>query len=223
MSTIQEIMTPQLFSCVRQEPAAEALDYLMMLNIHAAPVVEEESGEPVGMISLSDLTGDLAGETVERRMSYPAAFVVQSAPVSEAARVIAHTGFHHLVVVDVIRAHQGWTRPGAPSPEPAPASPELEWSASEELTTTGVLASPEGAGVFVLMHSPVGRPSTVVWAQGTTDLRDRLSELLNDPPPRLVRFLERGRLRFRAAAVTDMGQRRSALTSVLSGALAFEV
>ncbi len=235
MPTVQEIMTPQLFSCVRSEPAAEALDYLMMLNIHAAPVVEEESGEPVGMVSLSDLTGDLKGEVVEQRMSYPAAFVVHSAPVGEAARVIAHTGFHHLVVVDaehravgflsaidVIRAHQGWTRPGAPSPEPAPASPELEWSGAEELTSTGVLAAPDGPGVFVLTHVVEGRPSTVVWAQGTMDLRDRLHELLNEPPPRLARFLERGSLRFRAAGVTDMAQRRSALTSVLSGALAFE-
>lgn len=235
MTTIREIMTRQLFSCVPGDAADEALEYLMMLNIHAAPVLDEATHEPRGMISLSDLTGGLEGDTVESRMSYPAAFVLHSAAVSEAARVIAHTGFHHLVVVDadhravgflsaidLIRASQGWTRPGAPDSEPPPGSPELEWSDVEMLTEMGVLAAPEGPGVFVLMRVPDDLPPTVVWVQGATDLRQRLGELLEEPPPRLARYLERGHLRFRAAAVPDVSQRRQALLSVLQGSVGLE-
>jgi CBS domain-containing protein len=228
-------MTPQLFSCVPGEAASGALEYLMMLNLHAAPVLDEDTHEPVGMISLSDLTGELGDQTVGSRMSYPAAFVAQAAPVGEAARAIAHTGFHHLVVVDaehravgfvsaidVIRAQQGWTRPGAPSAEPAPAAPELEWSGEEKLSETGILAAPEGAGIFVLLRVPEDLAPTVLWAQATTDLRKRLGELLRDPPPRLARYLERGHLCFRAAAVPDEARRHAALASVLMGRLRLE-
>lgn len=235
MTVVREIMTPQLFTCVPDEAASGALEYLMMLNIHAAPVLDEDTHEPVGMISLSDLTGELGEQTVRGRMSYPAAFVLQTAPVGEAARIVAHTGFHHLVVVDadhhavgfvsaidVIRAQQGWTRPGAPPAEPPPASPELEWSAQEKLTETGILAAPAGAGVFVLLRVPADLPSTVLWAQATADLRQRLGELLAEPPPRLARYLERGQLCFRAAAVPDVAARRAALGSVLAGRLRLE-
>lgn len=235
MTTIREIMTRQLFRCLPDDPAEEALEYLMMLNIHAAPVLDEDSQEPKGMISLSDLTGKLGGVTVEERMSYPAAFVLQTAPLSEAARIIAHTGFHHLVVVDgehqavgfvsaidVIRAQQGWTRPGAPPAEPAPGLPDLEWSGDQKLTETGILAAPDGPGIFVLMRVPEDLPATVVWVQGATDLRERLSELFEEPPARLARYLERGQLHFRAAAVHDVALRRRALLSVLEGTFGLE-
>lgn len=235
MTIVREIMTRQLFSCVSGEPASDALEYLMMLNIHAAPVLDEETHEPAGMISLSDLTGDLHDQTVGSRMSHPAAFVLQTAPTGEAARIIAHTGFHHLVVVDgdhravgfvsaidVIRAQQGWTRPGAAPAEPPPAAPDLEWSADERLTETGLLAAPEGPGLFVLLRVPDDLPPTVLWAQATSDLRRRLSDLLDDPPPRLARYVERGQLHFRAAAVPDEAKRRAALSSVLTGSLSLE-
>jgi CBS domain-containing protein len=235
MTVVREIMTPQLFSCVPGEQAGGALEYLMMLNIHAAPVLDEDSHEPVGMISLSDLTGELGDAKVGERMSYPAAFVLHTAPVGEAARVIAHTGFHHLVVVDgehravgflsaidVIRAQHGWTRPGAPAAEPPPASDELEWSAREKLSETGILAAPAGPGIFVLLRVPDDLAPTVLWAQSTTDLRKQLGELLDEPPPRLARYLERGHLWFRAAAVPDAAQRRAALSSVLTGRLRLE-
>jgi len=235
MTVVREIMTPQLFRCVPGESASGALDYLMMLNIHAAPVLEEDTREPVGMISLSDLTGELGDATVASRMSYPAAFVLETAPVGEAARIVAHTGFHHLVVVDaehravgfisaidVIRAQQGWTRPGAPPAEPAPASPELEWSAREKLTETGILAAPDGAGIFVLLRVPEDLPSTMLWAQASADLRARLEELRSDPPPRIARYLERGHLWFRAASVHDAASRRAALAKVLTARLEHE-
>lgn len=235
MTVVREIMTRQLFSCVPGEGAGEALEYLMMLNIHAAPVLDEETHEPVGMISLSDLTGELGEQTVRGRMSYPAAFVLQTAPMSEAARVIAHTGFHHLVVVDgdhhavgfvsaidVIRAQMGWTRPGAPPVEPPPAAPELEWSAQEKLSETGLLAAPEGPGLFVLLRVPEDLPPTVLWAQASGNMRARLAELLEEPPARLARYVERGHLYFRAAGVPDEAQRRAALSSVLRGTVRLE-
>lgn len=235
MTVVREIMTRQLYSCVPGESASGALEYLMMLNIHTAPVLDEDTHEPMGMISLSDLTGELGDATVGSRMSYPAAFVLQTAPVGEAARIVAHTGFHHLVVVDadhhavgfvsaidVIRAQQGWTRPGAPPTEPAPASPELEWSGRERLTETGILAAPEGAGIFVLLRVPEDLPPTVLWAQVATDLRERLGELRSDPPPRIARYLERGHLWFRAASVPDEARRRAALGAVLTGRLQLE-
>lgn len=221
-------MSPQLFSCGPAEPASDALDYLMMLDIHAAPVLDEATHEPLGMIALSDLTGDLSEETVEQRMSRPAVFVLQTAPVGEAARIIAQTGFHHLVVVDgehravgfisaidIVRSTLGWNRPGASAEEPAPAAAQLEWSASQQLTEIGRQAAPEGPGVLVLLRVPQDLPPTMLWVQSTNDLRGLLGEFLDDPPPRLARYLERGHLHFRAAAVPELSQRSAALLSLL--------
>lgn len=44
MTTVREIMSPQLFSVDPNDPAQEALEYLQILDIHAAAVVEVRSG-----------------------------------------------------------------------------------------------------------------------------------------------------------------------------------
>ena len=85
MASVQDIMTPQLFSLWPDDSAAEALDYLGMLNIHAAPVLDEETHEPLGVISIGDLTGNLATARVRDRMSTPARVTIDTAAVRDAA------------------------------------------------------------------------------------------------------------------------------------------
>ncbi len=85
-----------------------------------------------------------------------------------------------------------------------------------------MLAAPEGAGVFVLMRVPDDLPATVIWAQSSSDLRQRLTELVEQPPPRLARYIERGQLHFRAAEVDDEKHRRQVLSAILNQAVAWD-
>ncbi len=219
-------MTPQLFSLCPDDAAAEALDYLQMLNIHAAPVVDEASHEPLGVISISDLTGELGPHQVQDLMSTPARVTILSAAVHEAAQQIAETGLHHLVVVDdggsavgflsVVDVVRALLQPS----EGAEASPvevdsPLEWSDREALSETGLLAAPDGPGVFVLLKVDPGKAEVFVWAEETENVRARLATIRSDPSPRLARFIEADRLRFRAAAAKTEDERAAVLRSVV--------
>lgn len=231
MTTVREIMTAQLFHVFPEDDAAEALDYLRILNIHAAPVLEHERGRAVGMVSQSDLTGDLTGVHVESRMNSPAIFVLASATLKDAARVIAESGFHHVLVVDaeqhgvgflsaidIIRAQLGWHRPGggAGEEEPAPGPwAQLEWTDEEKLTETGLLAAPGNAGLLLLQRDMPDGSKHVVWAESCAHVRDRLLELWQEPPARIARLLERGSLTFRAAEAPLAATRRQVLAELL--------
>ncbi len=226
MASVQDIMTPQLFSLWPEDTAEEALDYLRMLNIHAAPVLDEETHEPVGVISIGDLTGPLSTARVADRMSTPALMTIATAAVHEAAATMADSGLHHLVVVDdkqravgflsivdVVGALLHPSEGGEESPVRV-ASP-LEWSDHEKLSKSGLLAAPDGPGVFVLLKVDPGRAEVFTWAEESDNVRDRLASILSDPPPRLARFIEADRIRFRAATAETQDQRQEVLREVV--------
>jgi CBS domain-containing protein len=232
MTTVDRIMARQLFHCTTDDSAEEALEYLRMLNIHAAPVFEPDQRIPVGMIALSDLTGSLHGVKARDRMSSPVISVLGTAPLSQAAETIARTEFHHLVVtdvdgraigfvsaIDVIRAQLGWIPTEVPADDKPPAGLDLDWSGDESFTKDGLQAAPAGPGVFVLTRITDEHPPSIIWAETNDDLPRRLNDLLDDPPPRIARILERGRLHFRAASVADAAQRREALRSILAASV----
>ena len=223
---MQDIMTSQLFSLWPEDAADEALDYLRMLNIHAAPVLDESSHEPVGVVSIGDLTGDLGRARVADLMSTPARMTIQSAPVREAAEQMAETGLHHLVVVDgdrravgflsVIDVVRALLRPSEGAEEaPAAVKSAMEWSDREKLSEAGLLAAPEGAGVFVLLKVDPGHSEVFTWAEESDNVRARLAAILKDPPPRLARFIRADRIRFRAAAAETPDEREFVLRSVV--------
>jgi CBS domain-containing protein len=162
-------------------------------------------------------------------MSSPVVTVLATAPVSQAAEMLARTELHHLVVtdtkglavgfvsaIDVIRAQLGWIPTEVPTDDRPPAGLDLPWSGDESFSKAGLQAAPAGPGIFVLTRITDEHPPSIIWAETTEDLSRRLTALLEDPPPRIARVLERGRLHFRAAAVPDADQRRDALRSVLA-------
>lgn len=228
MASVHDIMTRQLFSLWPGDTASEALDYLRMLNIHAAPVLDEQTHEPIGVISIGDLTGELDREKVSDRMSTPARVTIETAAVHEAAHTIAETGLHHLVVVDndrravgflsvvdVVKALLHPSEGAEKSPVSVPVAGRLEWSDHQQLSASGLLAAPDGPGVFVLLKVDPGRPEVFTWVEESDNVRQRLAALLTDPPPRLARFIEADRIRFRAANAESQGQREQVLREVV--------
>lgn len=227
MAIVQQIMSRPVFGCAPGEPASDALEYLQMLNIHAAPVLEEATGRPIGIVTVSDLLGDLTRATVGDRMSEPVLFVVEGTPISRAAEVIVATGYHHLVVVDDRERAVGFLSAvdvlravmDPPADEPMlPGLTELEWTAVERLSDPGLSAAPEGPGVLVLMRADHGHTPTITWAETCDSVQGRLLDLRENPPPRLARLLESDRLRYRAASVPDPAARRRVLQRILAHA-----
>jgi CBS domain-containing protein len=227
VSNVRDVMNQDLFATRAAEPAAQALEYLMLLGIHAAPVVDD-AGRPVGMLSISDLVGSLDAVTVGERMNTPPIIVGRDEPLEEAANRLADTGYHHLAVVDgagravgflsavdVIRAQLG-RRILHPDLFPyGSAGPDVEWSERAWLTEEGVADVPAEPGMLVLLAEGPGGLDTVVWAETAPNLVARLRQLRDEPPERLFWYLEGGALRFRTAPIPSHVGRRKAFGTIV--------
>jgi CBS domain-containing protein len=139
---------------------------------------------------------------------------------------MAETGYPRLVVVDDKRHLVGVVSSldvirglvGIPAEHPGPfphfdAATGLVWTDDHILSDAHLDQAPDGPGVLVLVSGAASIPDRVVWAEESTNLRQRVSDILTRPqgePP--IRFwLERGTLRFRCAASADPAERRRAV------------
>lgn len=230
---VREIMNRELFSVGPEETAESTLQAILALGITGAPVVDERR-VPLGHVSLRDLTRDRAGTTAKERMSRPAATVPAEARISDAARRLAKTGYHRLIVVDEGGRAVGMVSSldvirgllGLPAPHPA-AFPHLDretglsWTDDLPLERSEIATAPEGPGVLVLLFGGAGIPDRVVWAESTEGLRGRLEEMLTVRQPELLSaWLEHGNIRFRLASAEDPTERAEALAIVLRRAAA---
>jgi CBS domain-containing protein len=226
--TVYEIMNHELFTLRPNDSVDDALGYLLALGITAAPILDD-FGRPAGMVSLRDLIGSTkAGPTAGSRMSSPVATVPELAPIVEAARLLATTGFHRLVVVDrngcaigmasAVDVLRGLT--GIPAAHPA-AFPHMDdrtglaWTDDFPLELDHVEGAPDEAGILVLIQGGAGSTEQVVWAETAHNLRTRLIDVLSLPQaPRLAKVLALRGLRFRAAATADADVRQRALRAI---------
>jgi CBS domain-containing protein len=227
--TVDEIMNHELVGARVGERPERMRDIILALGITALPVLDDEQ-RPTGVVSLRDL---VASDLPRPRVSAPAATIPPTATIQEAARLVAETGYHHLVVVDAERRAIGLVScmdllralVGAPARHPA-TFPHydrrlgVEWTDDTELTSKGVGVAPEGPGVLVLVHGGPGMQETPVWVEASEHVRARLEEILKPPPtpgsspPYLARLLERSWLRFRAAALADAEKRMRVLIAL---------
>ncbi len=225
---VREIMNPELFSVGPEEPAERALAGILALGITGVPVVDPQ-GKPVGLVSLRDLVGDGCGTTAGERMTRPPATVPAEARIGEAARRLARTRYHRLIVVDEGGRAVGMVSSldlirgllGLPAPHPA-SFPHLDretglsWTDELPLEMNELPAAPEGPGVLVLIHGGAGVAERVVWAESAENVRSRLREMLTAARPDLLAaWLEHGGLLFRAASAPDPAERAEALSAVV--------
>lgn len=227
---VEEIMNRELFSVRPSERVDEALGYILALGITGAPVVDDD-GRPMGMLSFRDLLGPDGGETARARMSEPVVSVPARATIEEAGRLLAETGYHRLVVVDVTGKAVGVVSAldvvrgllGMPATHPATFphydhETGLSWTDDVPLEMDRVEAAPAGPGVLVLVEGGRGRADRIVWAEATHELRTRLLDLLALPQthlPRLALVLELPDLRFRAASVDDVDRAERLVSALL--------
>ncbi len=216
-SMVKEIMNRELFSVRPADTAADALNGLLAFGIYGAPVMD--SGQrPIGVVSLRDLVAR-QGPRVTDRMSSPAVVVRADARITDAARLIAETGYRRLVVIDDDSRAVGMLSAvdvirglvGLPVQHPAAfphfdAETGLQWTDDAVLDTDRVEVAPDGPGLLLLIHSVPGAPDLVVWVESANNVQTRVLDLLSLPQdnPELNRLLaHRNHLRFRATSVTD--------------------
>ncbi len=93
--TVSEIMNPKLLYIGERDRLGLARRYILQFGVTAVPVLDDEH-RPVGVVSLRDI--DRNPDDVQA--SSTVATVKDTDTVEEAARQLAATDYHHLVVVD---------------------------------------------------------------------------------------------------------------------------
>lgn len=206
---------------------ADARHRLHAFGVGAAPVVDD-ARRPLGVLSVKDIL-DTHGSASDR-MSRPVLCVPSSALVEDAARQLAATALHHLVVVDAAGETVGMLSTldllrallGMPTPHPASfphwdSSTETSWCDDAVLDQEHAERAPSGPGVLVISTSFTGEAESVVWVESCEDVRSRVLALVACPTqqePSLVRVLARPGLRFRAARLVDEAQRARVLATL---------
>ena len=222
---VREIMNPELFSVRVGDQPADVLNGLLALGITGAPVLDD-AGQPIGMVSLRDLagrTGTCAGDI----MTSPAATIAADALVTEAARQLAETGRHRLVVVsgdgraigvvaalDVVRGLLGLPIVHPPAFPHLDQETSLVWTDDVPLDMDHLDTAPDGPGLLQLVHGGAGLTERVVWVEACENVYTRLTDMLAEPQtdqPILAWWLSHPPLRYRAAGSADPVKRRAAL------------
>jgi len=214
--TVQEIMNRELLTITPGLPAHEARELLRSFRIGAAPVIDE-GRRPVGVVSLRDPL-ELGGETREH-MRRPPPCIPVSTPIEDAARQLARTDVHHLVVVDSAGVVVGMLssldalRAMLDLPARHPSTfphwdhaTGVSWTDDWPLDEESAANAPAAAGVLALTVGHLGDPDSIVWVESCADVRERVRRLAGPQAPTepvLARILARRGLRFRAAAVND--------------------
>ncbi len=96
MATVKDIMNPKLLYIRDGDRVALARRHILEFGITAVPILDE-THRPVGIVSLRDLAGD-DGDTFEPKGTVMCA--LENDPIEVAAKKLAESPYHHLVVVD---------------------------------------------------------------------------------------------------------------------------
>ena len=229
-ATVKEIMNPELFGVRATDWVGSALEGILSFGISGAPVLDE-SGRPLGVVSLRDIvSGSRQGTIARSRMTSPAAVVRERASIVEAARLIGTTGYRRLVVVDETGRAVGMVSAidvirglvGLPATHPAAfphldAATGLTWTDDTRLDADGLEAAPDAPGLIVLVHDAPGVPRRIVWVEAAENVSLRLTNMASLPQenPELRFWLGHIKnLRFRAAAVPDSDRRERLVATI---------
>jgi hypothetical protein len=222
--TVREIMNREVLTLRPDMALRDANHLLHNFGVGAAPVVGDDR-KPLGVLSVRDSL-ETEGRAADR-MTRPALCVSASSLVEDAARQLAETSVHHLVVVDSSGGTVGILSSldllrallGMPTPHPQTfphwdEATDASWTDDRPLDQENAARAPGGPGVVALVTSHVGEPDAIVWAEACRDLRSRTLEMAADPThqePALVRVLAHRGVRFRAASIADETKRARTL------------
>ena len=193
---VREIMNEELYAIGLHDTVGETVSAIVALQITAAPVLDENR-RPRGMVTLRDLL-DAPPTRAAAECATPEFAVIQvSDSLTTAARIMAESGHHQLVVVDGERRAIGIVSAfdvmralvGAPVTRPRAfphfdSGAEVSWSDDATLEARNIVRAPSSPGVVALVLGGAARSERVMWAEVCEDVRARLEELRRGPNPR---------------------------------------
>ncbi len=226
---IGEIMNREVYAAKLQDDAVRVRRDLVQLGISGAPVLDDQ-GRPLGVVSLKDLAEVPEGSLIVDRVSTPAVATSAGSSIVSAARLMAETHCHRLVVLegdravgmvstlDVMRALAGLpvSHP-ASFPHYDPKSGAV-WSDNYPLDWSHVEAAPTSPGVMLIFGGGAGKPETLIWGECNDNLRERLLLFLESPaegPAILTHWKERGAISFRTATILDLEAQKQVLRDAM--------
>lgn len=229
---VEEIMNRELFFLRPDEPVDDALGYLLSLGISGAPVVDARM-VPIGMLSFRDAAQADSGRRVDQNMNRPVMSIARTSSIEEAARRMAETGYHRLVVtdgggkavglvsaLDVMRGLIGLPAVHPPQFPHFDATTGLVWTDDAPLEAERIEAAPDAAGVLLLTRGGKAERNRAVWTEASANVRQRLLDLITEPQTSrpIARVLEEHDLWFRAARTDDIFTARQVVHELQRGA-----
>jgi CBS domain-containing protein len=219
--TVDEIMNREVLAVRPDTPVREVRELLRSFKVGAVPVVDD-ARLPLGVLSLRDVL-ETEG-TAGGRMTKPAMCVATSTTIDHAARQLARTDRHHLVVVDGAGAAVGMLSTldllralqGMPARHPAAfphwdETTQVSWTDDCPFDEEGCATAPDVPGFLLIVSGVPGERDAVIWTEPCDNVRARAIELLSQPskrPTSLLHDMAAPGLRFRAAAVLDQSSRQ---------------
>ena len=98
VAQVSDLMTTSVITISRHQTIGQARDLLAKHGIHSVPVIDGE-GEPIGVISSSDLIGKSSKETLIGQVMTREVFTIsQYSGFHIAARMMRKHKIHHLIV-----------------------------------------------------------------------------------------------------------------------------
>lgn len=225
--TVDEIMNRELLTVQAETPVGDVRDLFRAFGIGAVPVVDDDR-RPLGVLSMRDVFQAESGAARDH-MSKPAACIDIGATIDHAARQLARSDRHHMVVVDGAGLAAGMLstldvlRALLEMPTRHPSAfphwdetTRVSWTDEWPLDDASCGQAPDAPGFLLVLSGGFGQKDRVLWTEPCRSVRARVRELLSDPStwsaassPRI----SQQNIRFRAAAVfnDDARQRITAL------------
>lgn len=228
---VSEIMNSEVLVVMAEETARNAIARMRSFKVTSAPILDDEQ-RPIGVISLTDLTGAESTDRVIELMSSPARCLQQDTLIRDAAVVLSGESLHHtpvtdkhgkvvgmLSLIDVMRGLVGFPAKHPDSFPHVDPQTDLVWSDELVFSTENINGmAPSGPGVFALVYGGASIRDRVVWAEATDNIKTRLLEMVqSDPQPYPVALLMKSRhLWFRSALIVAPERRKLALERLRS-------
>jgi CBS domain-containing protein len=228
---VAEIMDPDFFSACQTDSIGQLLQDMAELGLGTAPVLDLE-GHPLGMATVRDIDGCRRLDELPDHITQPAVSVHQSTGIEAAARALAAQNADCLLLVDdrgvavgalraldLLRALLGLRVTHAGSRDAGRDA----WSHGALLDIDAAHHAPAAPGVILLGPGEPGEKLNFVWAEATSNIRERLDEMLRMPQDESALEAALGqyprRVTFRALVVSDP-ERRARLVRALRAVLA---
>jgi CBS domain-containing protein len=230
MKIAAEVMNRSYFAASPMDTIGTLLHQMAERGLGAVPVLDL-GGRPLGEATAAEIETCHDMEEVAERLTRPALCMDQNTPIDVAARTLALHRADSLLLVDeqgvavgslsaleLLRAMLGLN--GTKSLA-QPFDRDACWEAADYLELGAAHRAPEAPGIILISPGLDGSAKRIVWAEPTSNMRERLDEMLRNPQQnaRLEAMLDvyPRTLRFRCLTVFDAEQRNR-----LAGALCTE-